>query len=186
MLNIGRYLTQSSTTTEGSQTIPGPKYMVRHPFVSNLTIAVVSLRDWAIYLSSDFTNVYMYQTVLKNIPHYALYPVVMACELPLQSGFQIHVRSAFWIAPLMSLAPNSPLHFSKFLSRSKSQEVSNIFWQMFYNQKFQRKIWVNTVFWLFCWELFSRTDIISAVIISTWQWSLESLDPHFSCNLTSN
>jgi hypothetical protein len=105
-----------------------------------------------------------------------------------QSGFQIHVRSAFYIAPLMSLAPNSPLHFSRFLknhfpvnlSRSKSQEVSNIFWLMFYDQKFLRKIW------LFCWELFSRTDTISAVIMSTCQWSLGSLDPHFSCNLTSN
>jgi hypothetical protein len=77
-------------------------------------------------------------------------------------------------------------HFPVNLSRSKSQEVSNIFWQMFYNQKYLRKIWVNTVFWLFCWELFSRRDTISAVIISTCQWRLESLDPHFSCNLTSN
>jgi hypothetical protein len=34
--------------------------------------------------------------------------------------------------------------------------------------------------------IFSRTDTISAVIISTCQWSLENLDPHFSCNLTSN
>jgi hypothetical protein len=85
-------------------------------------------------------------------------------------------RSAFWIAPLMSLAPNSPLHFSRFLknhfpvnlsrSKSHSQNVSNsnIFWQMFYNQKVRRKIWVNTVFLLF-W-LFSRTD----TILSIWAW----------------
>jgi hypothetical protein len=72
------------------------------------------------------------------------------------------------------------------LSRSKYQYASNIFWQMFYNQKVLRNIWVNTVFWLFCWELFSRTDTISAVISSTCQWSLENLGPHFSCNLTSN
>jgi hypothetical protein len=51
----------------------------------------------------------------------------------------------------MSLVPNSPLHFSRFLknhfpvnlSCSKSQYISNIFWQMFYitsNQKVLRKI----------------------------------------------
>jgi hypothetical protein len=113
-----------------------------------------------------------------------------------QSGFQTHVRSAFWIAPLMSLAPNSPLHFSTFLknhfpvnlSRSKSQYVSNIFWQMFYNQNVLRKIWVNTVFWLpgiLLGTIFADGHHLGGDYF-TCQWSLENLDPYFSCNLTSN
>jgi hypothetical protein len=73
-----------------------------------------------------------------------------------------------------------------FLRIYHAQNLSKYILTNVYNQKFLRKIWVNTVFLLFCWELFSRTDTISAVIISTCQWSLESLDPQFSGNLTSN
>jgi hypothetical protein len=99
-----------------------------------------------------------------------------------QSGFQIHVRSAFWIAPLMSLAPNSPLHFSRFLknhfpvnlSRSKSQYLSNIFWQMFYNHwellfwhaNEVWKIWIHVL--AATWQVTNKNASKQSAWVSEW------------------
>jgi hypothetical protein len=63
-----------------------------------------------------------------------------------QSGFQIHVRSVFWIAPLISLVPNSPLHFSRFLKNHTfpwiyhAQNLST--YQIYFNKCFMtKKFW---------------------------------------------
>jgi hypothetical protein len=77
------------------------------------------------------------------------------------------IDPTFWIAPLIS-GTRSPHHSATFLQNhfpvNLSVRISNSIVQMIYNPKFLIKIWVNTVFWIAWWELFSRKDTLT-----TWQ-----------------
>jgi hypothetical protein len=86
----------------------------------------------------------------------------------------------------MSLAPNLEKPVSREVITLKiKKEVSNIFWQMFYNQKFIRRIWVNTVF---------SAILLGTIFADGYHFGCDYFDmpmkfgglhPHFSCNLTS-